>query len=223
MEESLRSRHVRIGGIIVGTMAGTIIRTVHADLLQATMPKGSYGQQCLDAYSFGTMRINNPITQKEKDPGSFTLACYINNVCFKNALADLGASVSVMLLSTYLNLGLHELAHIKFTVELADRIVKHPHRIVENVLVGIGKFIFPIDFIILDMPEDVKVPLILGRPFLSTAHAKIDVFKRKITLRVGEEKIIFISIKLVSSLIKIVYMLSLRERIELDLEARLIG
>ncbi|GKE25641.1 hypothetical protein Tco_1441025 [Tanacetum coccineum] len=73
------------------------------------------------------------------------------------------------------------------------------------------------------MPEDVKVPLILVRPFLSTAHAKIDVFKRKITLRVGDEKIIFKSVKPVSSLIKRVYMLSLRERMELDLEARLIG
>ncbi|GJT16574.1 hypothetical protein Tco_0875280 [Tanacetum coccineum] len=73
------------------------------------------------------------------------------------------------------------------------------------------------------MPEDIKVPLILGRPFLSTARAKIDVYKRKITLRVGEEKIIFKSVKSASSLIKRVYMLSLRERIELDLEARLIG
>ncbi|GJV04184.1 hypothetical protein Tco_1337753 [Tanacetum coccineum] len=73
------------------------------------------------------------------------------------------------------------------------------------------------------MPEDVKVPLILGRPFLSTAHAKIDVYKRKITLRVGEEKIIFKSVKPASSIIKRVYMLSLRERMELDLEARLMG
>nr|GFA38548.1 hypothetical protein [Tanacetum cinerariifolium] len=73
------------------------------------------------------------------------------------------------------------------------------------------------------MHEDIKVPLILERPFLPTAHAKIDVFKRKITLRVGEEKIIFKSIKPSNSLIKRVYMLSLRERIELDLEARLMG
>ncbi|GJX33832.1 putative reverse transcriptase domain-containing protein [Tanacetum coccineum] len=73
------------------------------------------------------------------------------------------------------------------------------------------------------MPEDVKVPLILERPFLSTAHAKIDVFKRKITLMVGDEKIIFKSVKPASSLIKRVYMLSLRERMELDLEARLMG
>nr|GEZ04516.1 hypothetical protein [Tanacetum cinerariifolium] len=73
------------------------------------------------------------------------------------------------------------------------------------------------------MPKGVKVPLILERPFFSIIHAKIDVFKRKITLRVGDEKIIFKSIKLNSSLIKRVYMLCLRERMELDLEARLMG
>ncbi|GJR85072.1 mitochondrial proton/calcium exchanger protein-like protein isoform X1 [Tanacetum coccineum] len=116
-----------------------------------------------------------------------------------------------------------ELAHTRLTVELADRTVKYPKGIAENVLVGIGKFTFPIDFIILYMPEDIKVPLILERTFLSIAYAKIDVYKRKITLRVGEEKIVFKSVKSASSLIKRVYMLSLRERMELDLEARLIG
>ncbi|GJV88894.1 DNA-directed DNA polymerase [Tanacetum coccineum] len=94
------------------------------------------------------------------------------------------------------------------TVELADRTVKYPKGIAENVLVGIGKFTFPIDFIILDMPEDIKVPLILRRPFLSTTRSKIDVYKRKITLRVGEEKIIFKSVKPASSLNRRVYMLS---------------
>ncbi|GKB12160.1 reverse transcriptase domain-containing protein [Tanacetum coccineum] len=165
--------------------------------------KGSYGPQFLEAY-FEASYINNYIPRKEKDPGSFTLPCFINNVCFDNALVDLGASVSVMPLSTYLNLGLDELAHTKLTVELADRTVKYPKGIAENVLVGI-------------------VPLILGRPFLSTACAKIDVYKRKITLRVGEERIVFTSVKPASSLIKRVYMLSLRERMELDLEARLMG
>ncbi|GKC35360.1 mitochondrial proton/calcium exchanger protein-like protein isoform X1, partial [Tanacetum coccineum] len=161
----------------------------------------SYGPQFSEAYSYGASHNSIPI--KEKDLGR--------------------ASVSVMPLSTYLKLGLGELAHTKLTVELADRTVKYPKGIAENVLVGIGKFVFPVDFIILDMPEDIKVPLILGRPFLSTAHAKIDVFKRKITLRVREEKIIFKSVKPASSLIKRVYMLSLRERMELDLEARLMG
>ncbi|GKE96223.1 retrovirus-related pol polyprotein from transposon TNT 1-94, partial [Tanacetum coccineum] len=184
--------------------------------------KGSYGPQFTKAYSEAS-HIDNSIPRKGKDLGSFTLPCFINNVCFDNALVDLGASVSVMPLSTYLNLGLGGLAHTKLTVELADKTVKYPKGIAKNVLVGIGKFVFPIDFIILDMPEDIKVPLILERPFLSTARAKIDVFKRKITLRVGEERIIFKSVKPDSSLIKRVYMLSLRERMELDLEARLMG
>ncbi|GJU24641.1 NUDIX hydrolase 6-like protein [Tanacetum coccineum] len=139
--------------------------------------KGSYGPQFSEAYS----EASQSIPQKEKDPGSFTLPCFINNVCFNNSLVDLGASVSVIPLLTYLNLGLGELAHTKLTVELADRTVKYPKRIAKNVLVSIGKFVFPIDFIILDMLEDIKVPLNLGRPFLSTAHAKIDVYKRKIT------------------------------------------
>ncbi|GJT35305.1 reverse transcriptase domain-containing protein [Tanacetum coccineum] len=128
-----------------------------------------------------------------------------------------------MPLSTYLNLGLGELAHTRLTVKLADRTVKYPKGIAEKVLVGIGKFTFPIDFIILDMPEDINVTLILKRSFLSTARAKINVYKRKITLRVGEENIIFKSVKPANSIIKRVYMLSLRERMELDLEARLMG
>ncbi|GKB51387.1 hypothetical protein Tco_0902140 [Tanacetum coccineum] len=73
------------------------------------------------------------------------------------------------------------------------------------------------------MPKDIKVPLILERPFLSTARAKIDVYKRKITLRVGEERIVFTSVKPANSLIKRVCMLSLRERMEFNLEARLMG
>ncbi|GJT55792.1 mitochondrial proton/calcium exchanger protein-like protein isoform X1 [Tanacetum coccineum] len=179
--------------------------------------KGSYGPQFSEAHS----KASQSIPQKEKDPGSFTLPCFIINVCFDNSLVDLGASVSVMPLSTYLNLGLGKLVHTKLTVELTDRTVKYPKGITKNVLVGIGKFVFPIDFIILDMPEDIKVPLILGRPFLSTARAKIDVYKRRITLRVEEERIVFTSVKPASSLIKKVYMLSFRERMELDLEARI--
>ncbi|GKC49076.1 putative reverse transcriptase domain-containing protein [Tanacetum coccineum] len=99
--------------------------------------------------------------------------------------------------------------------------IKRPKGIAKNVLVGIDKFIFPIDFVVLDMPEDIKVPLILGRPFLSTTHAKIDVLKRKISLRVGDDKIVFKSDKATSNIIKRVYALRLRERMELDLEARL--
>ncbi|GKE63902.1 hypothetical protein Tco_1514269, partial [Tanacetum coccineum] len=139
--------------------------------------------------AYGASLINNIVPRKEKDPGSFTLHCYINNVYFDNAFADIGASVSVMPLSTYLNLGLDELAHTKLIVELADKTVKYPKGIAENILVGIAKFVFLVYFIILDMPKDVKVPLILERLFLSTAHAKIDVFKRKITLRLRRDQV----------------------------------
>ncbi|GJR32325.1 mitochondrial proton/calcium exchanger protein-like protein isoform X1 [Tanacetum coccineum] len=222
----------RIGSNQYAVSTGQNIKLVYKSR-QATIPfpshledhyckeEGNYGPKFMEAY--GASLINNTIPRKEKDLGSFTLPCFINDFCFDNALVDLGASVSVMPLLTYLNLGLGELAHTRLTVELADRTVKYPKGIAKNVLVGIGKFTFPIDFIILDMPEDIKVPLILGRPFLSTSRAKIDVYKRKITLRVGEEKIVFKSVKPASSIIKRVYMLSLRERMELDLEARLIG
>ncbi|GJU58806.1 hypothetical protein Tco_1236572, partial [Tanacetum coccineum] len=155
----------------------TILFLSHLNGYYCEEKKGSYGPQFLEAYSYGALHINNSIPKKEKDPGSFTLPCFINNVCFNNALANLGASVSVMPLSTYLNLGLGELAHTKLTVELTDIPVKYLEGIVENMLVGIGKFVFLVDFIVLDMPEDIKVPLILGRPFLSIAHAKIDIIR----------------------------------------------
>ncbi|GKA80342.1 reverse transcriptase domain-containing protein [Tanacetum coccineum] len=130
------------------------------------------------------MKVNEKVyAAQEKDPGSFTLPCFINNFCFDNALVDLGASVSVMPPSTYLNLGLGELAPTRLTVELADRTVKYPKGIAENVLVGIGKFTFPIDFIILDMPEDVKVPLIPSRPFCLPQNQGDDLMP---TMRKGE-------------------------------------
>ncbi|GJV18372.1 ribonuclease H-like domain, reverse transcriptase, RNA-dependent DNA polymerase [Tanacetum coccineum] len=131
------------------------------------------------------------LPQKERDLGSFTLPCTINNIRFNKALADLGASVSVMPYSTFTNLGLGKLASTKLIIKLADKMVKHTKGIAENVLVEIDKFVFPVDFVILDIPEDSKTPIIIGRPFLSTAHAKIDVFKRKFYLKVRKDKIVF--------------------------------
>ncbi|GJV76943.1 ribonuclease H-like domain, reverse transcriptase, RNA-dependent DNA polymerase [Tanacetum coccineum] len=177
----------------------------------------------LDAYSIGTTLLNDALPTKEKDPVSFTLPCIINDLCFNKAIDDLEASVIVMPFSTYTKLGLGELAPTKLIVELAYKTVKHPKEIAKNVLVGIDKFVFPVDFIVLDIPEDIKTSLILGRPFLSTTHAKIDVFKRKITLRVGNNKVVFKSDKPTSNIIKRVHVLSLRERIELDLVVGLMG
>ncbi|GJU80005.1 hypothetical protein Tco_1282370 [Tanacetum coccineum] len=94
------------------TKETTILFPIHLNGYYYEEKKGSYGPQFSEAYSYGAS--HNSIPRKKKHPGSFTLPCFINNVCFDNALADLGASVSVMPLLTYLNLGLGELAHTKF-------------------------------------------------------------------------------------------------------------
>ncbi|GJT46233.1 DNA/RNA polymerases superfamily protein [Tanacetum coccineum] len=121
--------------------------------------------------------LKDGLPPKEKDLISFTLPCSINNMCFDKALADLRASISVMPYSTFTNLGLGKLAPTKLIIKLADKTVKRPKGIAENVLVRIGKFVFLIDFIVLDMPKDIKIPLILGRPFLSTTHV-LEIKKR---------------------------------------------
>ncbi|KAI3744771.1 hypothetical protein L1987_57862 [Smallanthus sonchifolius] len=86
-------------------------------------------------------------------------------------------------------LDLGEPQSTRMSISLADRSVKYSRGIVENMLVRVEKFVFPVDFVILDLEVDAKVPLILGRPFLRTAKAMIDVFDGKLTLRVGDESI----------------------------------
>ncbi|GJU94504.1 putative reverse transcriptase domain-containing protein [Tanacetum coccineum] len=117
-----------------------------------------------------------------------------------NLIKEIRASTDAAIRNQRASIKTLEIQIGKMRKELAT--VKYPKGIAENVLVGIGKFTFPVDFIILDMPKDIKVPLILERPFLSTARAKIDVYKRKITLRAREERIVFTSVKPASSLIK---------------------
>ncbi|GKE37276.1 uncharacterized mitochondrial protein-like protein, partial [Tanacetum coccineum] len=101
----------------------------------APFQEGGYRTTASGFYQRNNMNPSYQERRKEKDPRSFTLPCFINNVCFDNVLANLGASVSVMPLLTYLNLALGELAHTKLTVKLADRTVKYPKQIAENVLV----------------------------------------------------------------------------------------
>ncbi|GJQ95881.1 DNA-directed DNA polymerase [Tanacetum coccineum] len=125
----------------------------------------------------------NKLPSKEKDPGSFTIPCDIGQLHIDNALADLGASISLMPYTMYKKLGLGEPKATRMSLELADRSIQYPRGIIKNVLIKVDKFILPIDFVILDMPEDSRVPIILGRPFLATARAMIDVFNKKITLR----------------------------------------
>ncbi|XP_075492512.1 uncharacterized protein LOC142530565 [Primulina tabacum] len=107
------------------------------------------------------------------------------------ALCDLGASINLMPFSIYRELELGEVKPTTITLQLADRSLTYPRGIVEDVLVKVDIFIFPADFVILDMEEDHDAPLIFGRPFLATGRALIDVHKGELTLRVGEEAVIF--------------------------------
>ncbi|GKB44300.1 putative reverse transcriptase domain-containing protein [Tanacetum coccineum] len=108
------------------------------------------------------LHVNYNVTEMAYELLRFGINSYYCDDWKEAPLVDLGASVSVMPFSTYSNLSLDNLAHTRLTIELADRTIKHPRGIAENVLVRIGKFIFLIDFVILDIPEDDDVPLILG-------------------------------------------------------------
>ncbi|XP_042972995.1 uncharacterized protein LOC122304796, partial [Carya illinoinensis] len=135
--------------------------------------------------------LQKKLPQKLKDPGSFTLPCTIGNSFFDKVLCDLGASINLMPLSVCRKLGLEEMKPTTISLQLADRSIKYPRGIIEDVLVKVDKFIFPADFVVLDMEEDEEVPLILGRPFLATGRALIDVQKGELTLRVNKEEVMF--------------------------------
>ncbi|XP_022019740.1 uncharacterized protein LOC110919793 [Helianthus annuus] len=133
----------------------------------------------------------NKLPEKLTDPGIFTIPCLFGSNTNSRALADLGASVNLMPFSLYEKLDLGELAPTRMTLSLVDLAIKYPRGIVENLLVKVDKFVFPAEFITLDLEADERVPIILGRPFLRTAMALIDVYDGKITLRVGEERVTF--------------------------------
>nr|GEW30776.1 hypothetical protein [Tanacetum cinerariifolium] len=124
----------------------------------------------------------NKLLSKEKDPGSFTIPYDIGHLHIDNALADLGASISLMPYTMYEKLGLGEPKPTRMSLELADISIQYPREIAEDVPIKIDKFILPIDFGILDMRKDSRILIILGRPFLAIARAMIDVFNKKITL-----------------------------------------
>ncbi|GJT62314.1 reverse transcriptase domain-containing protein [Tanacetum coccineum] len=106
--------------------------------------------------------IQNKVPPKLGDPGSFLIPCNFNKTFSCNALADLGASINLMPYSLYAKLSLETLKPTKMSVRLADRSFQYTVGIAENMLIEVGKFTFPADFVILEMEEDNKVPLILG-------------------------------------------------------------
>nr|GEZ96778.1 reverse transcriptase domain-containing protein [Tanacetum cinerariifolium] len=129
------------------------------------------------------------LPEKLGDPGRFLIPCDFTGLDNYLALADLGASINLMHLSIWKKLRIPTLNDTKMVLELGDRTISKPTGVAENVFVKVGKFYFPADFVILDFVADPRVPLILRRPFLSTAHALIDVYEGEITLRHDDQSL----------------------------------
>nr|GEV15741.1 reverse transcriptase domain-containing protein [Tanacetum cinerariifolium] len=128
-------------------------------------------------------------SRKTGDPGLFLIPCDFSEFDNWLALADLRASINLMPLSIWKKLRLPTLNDTKMVLELADRTISKPIGVAENVFVKVGKFYFPADCVVLDFIADPRVPLILRRPFLSTAHALIDVYEGEIILRHDEQSL----------------------------------
>ena len=114
---------------------------------------------------------------KYKDPGCPTISVNIGGTCVEKALLDLGASVNLLPYSMYKQLGLGELKPTSITLSLADRSIKIPKGTIEDVLIHLDKFYYPVDFVVYDTELVVvganHVPIILGRPFLATSNSII--------------------------------------------------
>ena len=126
-----------------------------------------------------------------QDPCIFTIPCKIGNSDMEKALCDSGASINLMPLFVAQRLSLGELTSTTMTLQMADKTLAQPEGILEDVLIKVGKFIFAVDFVVINIEQDKQVPLLLGRPFLATRVALIDVKKGELTLRVGDEAVHF--------------------------------
>ncbi|GKC71531.1 reverse transcriptase domain-containing protein [Tanacetum coccineum] len=133
--------------------------------------------------------ILKKLPEKLRDPGKFLIPCSFSELNCK-ALADLGASINLMPLSVWKKLGLSELISTRMTLKLANQSVCTPAGIAKDVFIPVGRFTFPADFVIVDYESDHRVPLILGRTFLRTGRALIDVHGEELILRDGDERLI---------------------------------
>src|SRR3954470_13809153 len=130
---------------------------------------------------------NIPI--KRKDPGAVALPFIIKNIAFKKVLLDSGSSVSLMPLSIFKKLELEKINESKSQLRFADHTIKKSYGVAEDVLVEVDKFVFPVDFHIMDISENEETPILLGRPFLSTCRCNLDIEKGTLTLRSFDEEV----------------------------------
>ncbi|XP_009796846.1 uncharacterized protein [Nicotiana sylvestris] len=124
--------------------------------------------------------LQNKLPKKCGDPGSFIIPCSLGRTKFYKSLCDLGASINLMPLSIFrkLNGEIGEIWSIHMSLQLVDQTTIIPEGIIEDVLVRVDKFVFPLDFIMVNMEENREVLVILGRPFLATGKVILDIQER---------------------------------------------
>ncbi|XP_015940039.1 uncharacterized protein LOC107465575 [Arachis duranensis] len=144
--------------------------------------------------------IQRGIPPKLKNPGSFVVSCTIGKMTLEKALCDLDASINLMPLSMMRKLAIEEIKPTRMSLVMADRSIKTLNGVVKNLLVKVGEFIFPTDFVILDTKEEGNNSIILGRSFLSIARAIIDIEKGKMIFRVHNEQMVINVFKLMQHL-----------------------
>ncbi|XP_075084963.1 uncharacterized protein LOC142168205 [Nicotiana tabacum] len=131
--------------------------------------------------------MTKPISEKLADLGSFTIPCTISSYAFAKTLCDLGEIINLMTLAIYKRLGIGRARPTSMLLQLAGRTVKRPSGILDNVLVQVGKFVFPTNFVILYCRVDKEIPIIMGMPFLATRRALIDYAARELNMRLNDE------------------------------------
>ncbi|XP_070007948.1 uncharacterized protein [Nicotiana sylvestris] len=134
--------------------------------------------------------MTRPMAQKMSDPGSYTIPCTIRSYAFAKELCYLGANINLMPLAIYTKLGIGRARPTLMLLQLVDRTIKRPTGILDDVLVQVGKFIFPANFVILDCQVDEEIPIILGSPFLDTGRVLIDCESGELKMRLNDEKVI---------------------------------
>ena len=135
--------------------------------------------------------IQRKLPQKFRDPGSVTIPCTIGKESIGKALIDLGASINLMPLSMCRRIGDLKIDPTRMTLQLADRSITRPCGVVEDVKVKVRHFTFPVDFVIMDIEEDTKIPLILGKPFMLTTNCVVDMGNGNLELSIDNEKVTF--------------------------------
>ena len=121
--------------------------------------------------------IQRILPLKHKDPGSVIVPCSIGEVAVGKALIDLGTCINLMSLSMCRRLGELEIMPTRMTLQLVDRSITRPYGVIEDVLILVKQLVFPADFVVMDIEEDPQIPIILGRPFMSTANCIVDMGK----------------------------------------------